>query len=41
MLVSELINREDVLSTVIKELNTLGIKIRNEKHKQSNVRSFF
>lgn len=37
MLISEISNRDDVLSTVIKELNGIGIKIRNEKPKQSNV----
>lgn len=38
MLISELKNRDDVMSTIIKELNGIGIKIRNEKHKQTNVR---
>lgn len=37
MLISELNNRDEVLSTIIKELNTKGIKIRNEKQKQGNV----
>lgn len=37
MLISEINNRDDVLCTVIKELNGIGIKIRNEKPKQSNV----
>ena len=38
MLISELTNRDEVLSTVIKELNIVGIKIRNEKHKQTVVK---
>lgn len=37
MLISEFTNRDDVLSTIIKELNGVGIKIRNEKQKQTNV----
>lgn len=38
MLISEIKNRDDVMSSIIKELNGIGIKIRNEKHKQPNVR---
>lgn len=38
MLISEFTNRDDVLASVIKELNGVGIKIRSEKQKQSNVR---
>jgi hypothetical protein len=41
MLISDLTNREDVLSKVMKELNSLGIKIRSEKQKNSNVSYFF
>lgn len=40
MLISEIHNREDVLTAVVKELNRIGIKIRNEKHKQPNVSTF-
>lgn len=40
MLISEISNRDDVLTAVIKELNGIGIKMRNEKHKQSNVSIF-
>ncbi|CRL03020.1 CLUMA_CG016346, isoform A [Clunio marinus] len=36
MLISELNNRDDVLSAIIKELNGVGIKIRNERKKISN-----
>lgn len=38
MLISEFNNRDEVLASVIKELNGVGIKIRSEKQKQSNVR---
>lgn len=37
MLISEINNRDDVLSSIYKELNDIGIKIRNEKQKNSNV----
>lgn len=38
MLISELNNRDDILSSIVKELNGMGIKIRNQKHKQPNVK---
>jgi hypothetical protein len=38
MLISEINNRDEVLGSVIKELNAFGIKIRNEKLKNPNVR---
>lgn len=37
MLISELNNREDVLTSIVKELNGIGIKIHSEKQKQTNV----
>lgn len=37
MLISELNNRDEVLASVIHELNGVGIKIRSEKPKVSNV----
>lgn len=37
MLISDLNNRDEVLAAVIKELSSMGIKVRNEKRQKHTV----